>query len=169
MSRKGFTLIELLVTIFILSLIMLVAVPNVMNIVDKNKKETYVNDAKKMITLAEYKLKSDSSIALPNEGSCIIVLMKALDLSDFFIFLEGGEYDTNNSYVVIARDNNKYIYMATIIEKYGDRVRGINLSSRDDLNKEGAFNLVKEDEEIETITPVLNSSIKGYTVSNIIS
>ncbi len=169
MSRKGFTLIELLVTIFILSLIMLVAVPNVMNIVDKNKKETYVNDAKKMITLAEYKLKSDSSIALPNEGSCIIVLMKALDLSDFSKGVEGGEYDTNNSYVVIARDNNKYIYMATIIEKYGDRVRGINLSSRDDLNKEGAFNLVKEDEEIETITPVLNSSIKGYTVSNIIS
>ena len=169
MSRKGFTLIELLVTIFILSLIMLVAVPNVMNIVDKNKKETYVNDAKKMITLAEYKLKSDSSIALPNEGSCIIVLMKALDLSDFSKGVEGGEYDTNNSYVVIARDNNKYIYMATIIEKYGDRVRGINLSSRDDLNKEGAFNLVKEDEEVETITPVLNSSIKGYTVSNIIS
>ena len=169
MSRKGFTLIELLVTIFILSLIMLVAVPNVMNIVDKNKKETYVNDAKKMITLAEYKLKSDSSIALPNEGSCIIVLMKALDLSEFSKGVEGGEYDTNNSYVVIARDNNKYIYMATIIEKYGERGRDINLSSRDDLNKEGASNLVKEDEEIETITPVLNSSIKGYTVSNIIS
>ncbi len=52
MNKKGFTLIELLATILILSLLMLVAVPNVMSTIDKNKQDTYVEDAKRMITLA---------------------------------------------------------------------------------------------------------------------
>ena len=58
MNQKGFTLMELLATIVILSIIMLIAVPNVINTLDKNKRSfTYVEDAKKMITLAEYKFR----------------------------------------------------------------------------------------------------------------
>ena len=51
MNQKGFTLIELLATITILSMIMLVAIPNIMSTLDKSKRRTYVEDAKKMITL----------------------------------------------------------------------------------------------------------------------
>ena len=64
MNKKGFTLIELLATIAILALLMLVAVPNVMSTIDKNKQDTYIEDAKRMITLAEYEVRSDTSIPL---------------------------------------------------------------------------------------------------------
>ncbi len=51
MNRKGFTLIELLATITILAMIMLAAVPNIMSTLDKSKRRTYIEDAKKMILL----------------------------------------------------------------------------------------------------------------------
>ena len=41
MNKNGFTLIELLATILILALIMLMAVPNVMSTIDKNKQDTH--------------------------------------------------------------------------------------------------------------------------------
>ena len=120
MKKNGFTLIELLATILILALIMLIAVPNVMSTIDKNKQDTYVEDAKKMITLAEYKIRSDTSIPLPTSGNCIIVPLNSLDLSDFNEGPEGGSYDLENSYVLVARNGNSYLYYATIVENYDD-------------------------------------------------
>ena len=168
MSRKGFTLIELLATILILSLIMLVAVPNVMSTIDKNKRDTYVEDAKKMITLAEYKVRSNTNIELPSNGNCIVILMKALDLSDFNEGPEGGSYDLENSYVVIGRTGNTYEYAAAIVENYGENKRGLPIISRDDLNKENAKNKVVENDELNIINPTVGSSLNGYIVTKII-
>lgn len=53
MKNKGFTMIELLATIVILGVLMLVAVPSISNILSDNKKQTFLNDAKKFIALAE--------------------------------------------------------------------------------------------------------------------
>ena len=50
MNKKGFTLIELLGVIIILSIIMLIAIPNVTSVLEKNKRENYIADAKKMIS-----------------------------------------------------------------------------------------------------------------------
>ena len=47
MNKKGFTLIELLGVIIILSIIMLIAIPNVTSVLEKNKRENYIADAKK--------------------------------------------------------------------------------------------------------------------------
>ena len=46
MNKKGFTLVELLGVLIILSIIMLIAVPNVISILDKNKKNFFIADAK---------------------------------------------------------------------------------------------------------------------------
>lgn len=170
MNIKGFTLIELLATISILALLMLVAVPNVMSTIDKNKQDTYIEDAKRMMTLAEYKIRSDTSIELPASNRCIVIMMRSLDLSDFNDGPEGGDYDLSNSYVAIARRGNSYQYYATIVENYDGNKRGIPLTSRDDLNKENARNKVANDFSI--VTPKVGASLKlgsyNYTVTNII-
>lgn len=53
-NNKGFTLVELLASIAILAIISLIAVPSMLSISDKNKKEVYVNDAKRLISIAKY-------------------------------------------------------------------------------------------------------------------
>lgn len=168
MKKNGFTLIELLATILILALIMLIAVPNVMSTIDKNKQDTYVEDAKKMITLAEYKIRSDTSIPLPTSGNCIIVPLNSLDLSDFNEGPEGGSYDLENSYVLVARNGNSYLYYATIVENYDDSKRGIPLTSRNELNKENARKNVFSNDDLTIVKPTIGSNINGYTVTNII-
>ena len=168
MKKNGFTLIELLATIVILALIMLIAVPNVMSTIDKNKQDTYVEDAKKMITLAEYKIRSDTSIPLPTSGNCIIVPLNSLDLSDFNEGPEGGSYDLENSYVLVARNGNSYLYYATIVENYDDSKRGIPLTSRNELNKENARKNVFSNDDLTIVKPIIGSNINGYTVTNII-
>ena len=167
MNRKGFTLIELLATISILALLMLVAVPNVMSTIDKNKQNTYVEDAKRMITLAEYEVRSNSSIELPTNGNCIVIVLGSLDLTDFNEGPEGGSYDLENSYVVIARSGSSYVYYATIVENYDGSTRGLPLISRDDLNKESARTKVVKGDDLNIIIPKVGSKLNGYTVSNI--
>ena len=168
MKKNGFTLIELLATILILALIMIIAVPNVMSTIDKNKQDTYVEDAKKMITLAEYKIRSDTSIPLPTSGNCIIVPLNSLDLSDFNEGPEGGSYDLENSYVLVARNGNSYLYYATIVENYDDSKRGIPLTSRNELNKENARKNVFSNDDLNIVKPTVGSRINGYNVTNII-
>lgn len=168
MKNNGFTLIELLATILILALIMIIAVPNVMSTIDKNKQDTYVEDAKKMITLAEYKIRSDTTIPLPTSGNCIIVPLNSLDLSDFNEGPEGGSYDLENSYVLVARNGNSYLYYATIVENYDDSKRGIPLTSRNELNKENARKNVFSNDDLTIVKPTIGSNINGYTVTNII-
>ena len=55
LNKKGFTLIELLAAMVILAAIMVIAVPNVMGILNNSKADAYVEDAKKLLSLAEYK------------------------------------------------------------------------------------------------------------------
>ena len=147
---------------------MIIAVPNVMSTIDKNKQDTYVEDAKKMITLAEYKIRSDTSIPLPTSGNCIIVPLNSLDLSDFNEGPEGGSYDLENSYVLVARNGNSYLYYATIVENYDDSKRGIPLTSRNELNKENARKNVFSNDDLTIVKPTIGSNINGYTVTNII-
>ena len=168
MKNNGFTLIELLATILILALIMLIAVPNVMSTIDKNKQDTYVEDAKKMITLAEYKIRSDTTIPLPTSGNCIIIPLNSLDLSEFSEGPEGGTYDLDDSYVLVARNGNAYTYYATIVENYNSSKRGIPLDSRNELNKEDARKNVFSNSELTIVKPTVGSNINGYTVTNII-
>ena len=168
MNKKGFTLIELLITILILAIIMLVAVPNVMSTIDKNKQSTYVEDAKRMITLAEYEFRRNTNIALPTNGNCTVILLRALDLSDFSEGPEGGDYDIDKSYVVIGRTGNKYVYLAALVENYDGGKRGIPLTSRSDLNKENAINKVAKDSKLNITTPTVGRTLGGYRVTSIV-
>ena len=145
MKEKGFTMIELLATITILGLIMLIAVPNVLSIIDKNKKRTYVEDAKKMQMLAEYKLRSTPTMDRPASGKCIVIRLASLDLTEFQESPEGGQYSQTKSFVIIANSGGTYQYYVTLRETFSSHVAGIQFKNINDLNKEGAIKWVTSD------------------------
>ena len=120
-SNKGFTLIELVATITILSIIMMIAVPNVVSILNKNKAQTYVNDARKLVTLAKYLFESDATI----------------DRTELNKGPENGRYDLEQSFVVIKYNGTTYEYRVQLYENYTKNGRnvqkGIKLRSYADL------------------------------------
>ena len=62
MNKKGFTLIELLAVILVISLISLVAIPNIVGLQDGIKKDQMLDDAKKLISMAKYVVNTDYEI-----------------------------------------------------------------------------------------------------------
>lgn len=176
MNKKGFTLIELLATITILSMIMVVAVPSIMSALDKSKRRTYVEDAKKMLTLAEYKFRSNTTIEEPSGTKANVFPLASMDLTDFSDGPEGGSYDLQSSYVVMIKKNNTYNYYVTLVESYGSvnnyKYRGISLKTRDDLLNQDSINSVV-DFSTKPSKLVRNNTVKingtNYTVNYVYS
>lgn len=135
-NSKGFTLIELIATITILGIIMLVAIPNIMGISIKSKNRTYINDANKLVTLVKYKFESDASINKPTEDTCVRINLADLDQTELKTGPENGNYDLNDSYVVIRYNSTskKYVYKVQLKEIYdGNKTKGISLTDYTDI------------------------------------
>ena len=117
-DRKGFTLIELLAALVILGLLMAIAAPNIMSILNNQKNTIYVEDAKKLATAAGYKVRgtTDSSIAKPNPNRCILMDLSFLDNGDFSDPPQGGAYYSHLSYVVICNVGGTYEYYVQLME-----------------------------------------------------
>ncbi len=140
-NRKGFTLIELLATIVILGIIMIVAVPNVTGIIYRNRANTYVEDAKKMVTLADYAIRgSNNKITKPADGHCIAFSLQYLDNAEFEEPPNGGDYQKNDSFVVVKKEGTKLVYYAQIVEEFKSTYRGVSFTTSSSLNQEGAAN-----------------------------
>ncbi|MBQ8131639.1 MAG: prepilin-type N-terminal cleavage/methylation domain-containing protein [Bacilli bacterium] len=147
-NKKGFTLVELLASLVILGLLTAVAAPNIIGILSSTKTETYVTDANKLRTLAEYKIRSGNSIERPSRaGECIFMTMKYLGTSEFKKPPYGGTYQDDRSFVVICRENvtvsgtttEKYVYYTQLIEKIEDpsvKYSGIQLRKNDNIKSD---------------------------------
>ena len=68
MNKKGFTLVELLAVIAILALLVLIAVPNVLGMFNKAKKDTFLTEAKNIFKESASKYISDN-MHNSNEGN----------------------------------------------------------------------------------------------------
>lgn len=140
-DKKGFTLVELLATIVILGIIMVIAVPNVMGILSRNRSNTYVEDAKKLATLAEYQVRSNGNvIQKPATNQCIVLTLSYLDNAEFEDPPYGGEYLKNISFVVVKKEGNELKYYVQLFEKYKGTYRGVPLVESSKLVEDGAVN-----------------------------
>lgn len=137
-NDKGFTLVELLATLAILAIIMGIAIPNVLSTLEKNRKTTYIEDAKKLVTLAEYEFNKDEDLSVPN-GGCVRINLSYLDKTDLERGPNDGRYITTDSYVIIRHDREKYTYRVQLKEQAGSNTKGIGERIIDDLNAEGAI------------------------------
>ena len=125
MNNKGFTLVELLATVSLLAILMMIAVPNVIGVVNRNKNKTYIEDAKKMISLAEYKIRSNSSNK-PTSSSYYCFTLNSLGMEELEKAPNGGVYDGTKSYVKVNFVNNKLNYYVQLVEvKNGSDYNGI--------------------------------------------
>ena len=146
LNKKGFTLVELLAAMVILAVIMVIAVPNIMGILTNSRANTYVEDAKKLLSLAEYQFRGHPELR-PAKNACIVMTLKYLDNSELKNAPNNGEYDQTNSYVLVVNKpesgKNKYVYYVTLDEKLDNGThRGIASKSYDQLYGEEASDLV---------------------------
>lgn len=162
MKQNGFTLVELLATLTILGIIMAIAVPNVMSILDRNKRTTYLEDAKKLVTQADYKFRMSQTIEKPGNGECVVFRMRSLDVSEIKKGPEGSLYDTTNSFVAIRYNGSAYEYGVMIYET--NKKRGVKLVNSADLNAETAMmNYISEN--LNAVTLNNGSTISGENFS----
>lgn len=118
---KGFTLVEVIATMTILGIIMLLAIPNINGVIEKNRAKTYVEDAKKMIALAKYKVaKGDNKSEWTLEE---LDSAKEIDKGPY-----GYQYLRGESKVVY-RDQ---VYKVTLLENMAGTYSGISQERRED-------------------------------------
>ena len=105
-DKKGFTLIELIAVVVILSILAIIATPNIINMIDRGKKEQYVADAKDFIAKATYMYKQEKYKEKFISGTTIklgdIEGINDSDLTDPY----GYKYDTENSTIKFEETNN---------------------------------------------------------------
>ena len=144
-KNKGFTLIELLTVIAILAVILLIAAPTILGVLDKAKRSTfknqvlmYVEGLKNQVALSE--IGEEQSITWTNNEATV-------DFSNI-------NMDSANNYtgkIKVTRNNGKYTY--TVIEAHGD---GWKLKSSKEAKTITDSDIVKDDgksTETPTVTP----------------
>lgn len=151
-NRSAFTLVELLAVVVILGVIMMVAIPNTIALIDKNKKTNYIENAKTFVSLVQNKVQIDKKLELPtNSNMALIVTLDYLNTSDIDASPYGEKYDKAASFVAITLEERRYVYYVHLVS-CADKIcsksnlnswRGIDLVNVEELNEDDKFSLVK--------------------------
>lgn len=167
MKSKGFTLIELLATLVILGIIMLVAIPSTVSMLDKNKKDTYITDAKRLVALAESEIKNNDSLDVEYNG-IIVFSFKGLDDGSFESDPDSGEYDEKTSFVIAHKKGNVNDYQFVYyVQLYGEK-RGVTFTNVKALDRESIVSIPSTSFNVENqknVKTFLKGKIDGYSSS----
>jgi type IV pilus assembly protein PilA len=191
-NNKGFTLIELIAVVVILAVLMMLAVPNVVATINKNKKEAFLEDAKKFRAAVEAKLVSDTSIKLPNADSVIVFTLDKVGKVEIEESPYGTKYSTKYSFVAVTKQpkevvvndpsgthritSNELTYYVHLVTCATDDCSdssvesryGLNLRTVDDLNTSQRFNYIVQADSVvipNNIPEYVNTVLPGKTVN----
>lgn len=160
-NKKGFTLIELLAVIIILGVIMTIAVPNVLSMLEKNKKDTFIEHAKLMANQAEYLIRKDTSIEYPAKDNAIIITLEYLNTDDISESPYNTMYSPSKSFVAVVNDSDtegitEYKYFVHLVacvdsecETDISKIKGVRLINVEELTGGSRFEKVVKDAEVE--------------------
>lgn len=183
-NNKGFTLIEVLAVVIILGVIMTIAVPNVLSMLDRNKKDTFIQHAKTMVNQAEYTMRKDTSIDYPERnGDAIILTLEYLNTDDISESPYDTKYSPSKSFVAIVNKTENegspdavteyeyYVHLVACTDINCDNTerdsvngnRGINLTSSSSLSGGDRFSLVQQGSNVDVTLGTLEND---STLSN---
>ena len=160
MKKKGFTLVELLAVIAILALLVLVAVPNVLGMFNKAKKDTFLTEAKNIFKESASKYISDN-MHNSNEGN--IYCKSETDSKNPL------DMDIGDTYYYIEKDNTgKTIkFVAWNSSGYVTKIVGDNVMLNDVTNDNMTESSVKDItcNNVLTNLEVISKLTKTYTIN----
>ena len=120
-DKRGFTLIELLAVIAIIALISMIAIPNIVNLSDGIKRDNMLSDAKKLISMAKYQVKTDFELRnFTKTGVCVsevcTLYFDTLNVNgDIKTDPDDGSYNAEASYVKYYKSNNTITYCIVLV------------------------------------------------------
>ena len=145
MNKKGFTLVELLAVIAILALLVIIALPNVLSMFNKAKKDTFLTEAKSIFKESASKYISDN-MHNSNEGN--IYCKSETDSKNPL------DMDIGNTYYYIEKDNT------------GKTIKFVAWNSSGYVTKVVGDNVMLND---VTGNNVSESSVKDITCNNVLT
>ena len=121
-NKNGFTLIELLAVIAIIGLISLIAIPNIVGLSDGVRRDNMLDDAKRLISMAKYKVNVDYEIRnFLKTGVCTSTPKECkLYFNDLDVNGEikedpdGGSYVKEESYVKYYKNGDEVSYCVVL-------------------------------------------------------
>lgn len=126
MNHKGFTLVELIAMLVVISVLMVIAIPNISGIIKKNRESIGVEDMNKLVRGARTKFSVKSASYPKNPNACVVLTMNYIDTNDDFKQgVNNGDYDRNESVVVVKKVAKAdsvftYKYYVRLVEKTDD-------------------------------------------------
>ena len=127
-GKKGFTLVELLAVITVVAILSGLAVTNVISSMNNSRKNTFLYDAKRMVSKAEYLLsESKANREQAKSSSVTFNFSKLNSKGEFDVDADGGEFNTN-SFVKVTYDNstNQYKYCICVMGSQRQITNGVS-------------------------------------------
>ena len=160
MNKKGFTLVELLAVIAILAILVLVAVPNVLSMFNKAKKDTFLTEAKNIFKESASKYISDN-MHNSNEGN--IYCKSETDSKNPL------DMDIGDTYYYIEKDNTGKTIKFVVWNSSGyvTKIVGDNVMLNDVTNDNMTESSVKDItcNNVLTNLEVISKLTKTYTIN----
>ena len=162
-KKNGFTLIELLAVIIILAVIMTVAIPNVIGTLEKNKKDSFLKDAKRAITSCEYTIRVDKKYEWPDEQTAVVFPINKIKNLKLKVSSFDTYYSQDDSFVAITKDKvgatyeyTYYVHLVSCTDEKCENLednsslknRGINLTYGDNLDSGSRYDLIVKGDEV---------------------
>ena len=167
-NNKGFTLIELLAVIVIMGILAIMVIPRISDLVMETREEIYLQDAKKLMAQAQYRMSSNNvEIEKPEMDECIVFSLKYLSSNDFRNPPNDGSYMGESSFVVVRNVDGNFEYAVLLIESRKDGLyQGVEFVTEKQLNARDAIKHVRffDEEELRYIDVNAGENNKGDAV-----